>query len=127
MCEDIFADVADCRVAGQPGSLAGYRRLCVKGEPYPGLVPVAGHRVEGVLYREMPAAAWARLDRFEGEMYHRRRVRVELGGGAVMAAETYLVKAAFSDCLESSEWDFDAFLRNGKALFQARYNGYQTI
>lgn len=127
MCEDIMHDVAACRVTGEPGILKGFFRHRVKGEHYPALSPDAGGCVEGVLYRGVPEPAWARLDRFEGEMYVRRPVRIELHGGTAVDAETYIVKPALKDLLEATEWDFSEFLRSGKAHFQERYKGYGAL
>ena len=36
----------------------------------------------GVVYRKINASAWDRLDRFEGEMYARLVVRIELIDGS---------------------------------------------
>jgi len=80
MCEDIMEDVAGCLPVRLPGRLSGYERRVVKGEQYPGLVPGAAGRVDGLVYRDVPGFAWARLDSFEGDMYQRKPVLVELTG-----------------------------------------------
>ena len=80
MCEDIMGDVSGCRLPSpSPGTLKGYSRWCVKGEPYPALVRDEKKLVEGMVYRNVPDSAWDRLDAFEGEMYERRLVRIESG------------------------------------------------
>jgi gamma-glutamylcyclotransferase (GGCT)/AIG2-like uncharacterized protein YtfP len=127
MCEDIMRDVAGCLPAHAPATLKGYRRWTVKGEQYPGLAPDPEGRVEGVLYRDVSASAWERLDRFEGEMYARRMVLVELDDGRTVDAEAYIVKPECAGRLEDSEWDLAEFLRNGKAAFRRGYKGYQSI
>lgn len=127
MSEEIMDDVAGCRLPHLPGILRGYSRRSVKGELYPALVPDAAGRVEGVLYRGVPASAWERLDRFEGEMYARQLVQIRLPDGSTVTAATYVVQAQFSDQLEQREWDFADFLRNGKSIFQRHYKGYQSL
>ncbi len=127
MCGDIMGEVSGCRLSAIPGILRGYSRRSVKGEHYPALLPDADGRVEGVLYRDVPDSAWRRLDRFEGDMYARQVVQIELNDGASLPAATYVVRPEFLDQLEQSEWDLAEFLRRGKARFRRRYKGYSSI
>jgi gamma-glutamylcyclotransferase (GGCT)/AIG2-like uncharacterized protein YtfP len=127
MCDDIMRDVSGCRLSQVPGVLKGYSRRSVKGEYYPGLVPDEKSRVAGIVYRQVPDPAWDRLDRFEGEMYTRRIVQIELNNGAALRASTYVVKPEFLEHLEPSEWDFADFLHHGKAGFQKHYKGFRLL
>ena len=127
MCEDIMEEVSGCRLSCLVGMVWGYSRRAVKGEHYPALVPDGEGCVEGVVYRNLPVSAWARLDRFEGEMYMRQCVKIELKQGTTLLAATYVVQPAFVDSLEVSEWRFEDFLRNGKALFRKTYRGYRQL
>jgi len=90
-------------------------------------VPDEKRSVEGVVYLNVPNSEWDRLDQFEGEMYARQIVQVELNDGASLRAETYVVKPNFLDHLSLSDWDFSDFLRNGKASFERHYKGYQSF
>ena len=83
--------------------------------------------VDGVVYRDLPISAWSRLDRFEGDMYRRQRVEVELNDGTLLNAETYIVRLEYLDHLEESGWDLGEFLRKGKDRFQESYRGYQQL
>jgi len=127
MCDDIMREVAGCPLSHGTGTLKGYRRRSVKGEHYPALVPDEDGRVDGVVYHNVPASAWDRLDRFEGELYERRRVRIELDNGTALHAAAYVVKPEYLDHLEPFEWDFAEFLRNGKARFQKHYKGFRIL
>lgn len=127
MCTDIMGDVSGCDLSHTVGVLNGYRRLVVRGEQYPGLVPADGGAVEGVVYRDVPPSAWERLDRFEGAMYVRQHVDVSLKGGSPLVADAYVVRPEFRDRLEDADWDFDEFLRNGKARFRRHYQGYRSL
>ena len=127
MCEDIMEEVAGCRLPCMSGVLRNYCRRSVKNEEYPALVAEAGGCVEGVVYRNVPDAAWDRLDRFEGEMYARLPAQVELSDGATRQTLTYVVRPAFLGCLADAEWDFMHFLRHGKERFQREYSGYGQI
>ncbi len=128
MCADIMRAVSGCPVpAGRAGLLRGHCRLCVRGEQYPGLVPRPGASVEGIVYPAVPAAAWARLDRFEGDLYVRSSVVVELADATRLRVQTYLVRPGLSGCLEERVWDLEHFLRHGKAKFESAYAGYAAI
>jgi gamma-glutamylcyclotransferase (GGCT)/AIG2-like uncharacterized protein YtfP len=127
MCEDIMGEVSGCRLSFVPGTLRGYSRRSVRGEHYPALVPHEEGCVEGVVYRNVPDSAWERLDRFEGEMYARQPVQIELNDGVTLLADTYVVKPEFLDHLDPSDWHLADFLRNGKARFQRYYKGYQSL
>jgi gamma-glutamylcyclotransferase (GGCT)/AIG2-like uncharacterized protein YtfP len=127
MCDDIMATVSGCPVAGVPARLPGYRRHPVAGEDYPGVVADPAGVVEGRLHRALDAAALARLDAFEGELYERRQVTVNPVGGAGTTAWCYIVRAQFRDRLLDGDWDFEAFLAVGKARFMARYVGFSAL
>ncbi|MFU2488062.1 gamma-glutamylcyclotransferase family protein [Thauera sp. WH-1] len=127
MCEDIMAAVCGAHAAYRPATLQGHRRHAVVGVAYPGMVPNADHRVQGVLYLELPDSAWPRLDAFEGEEYERRIVTVETDGGAHAQAWTYVFRPRFAHRLAPADWDFDHFLRVGKARFMADYVGFDTL
>jgi gamma-glutamylcyclotransferase (GGCT)/AIG2-like uncharacterized protein YtfP len=127
MCADIMQEAAGCLPEHRRGVLRGYVRRRVRGQVYPGLLQHEGRRVAGVLYWDVPASAWERLDRFEGEMYARRAVSIEMDGGGRLAAETYVVRPEYLDRLEEAEWDFSEFLSSGKSGFRAGYAGYRSL
>jgi gamma-glutamylcyclotransferase (GGCT)/AIG2-like uncharacterized protein YtfP len=127
MCEDIMREISGLRLFHETGILEGYSRWSVKGEVYPALVPDEKGRVEGMVYRDIPESAWDRLDRFEGEMYERQLVQIELTSGKTLFAGTYVARPVFLDQLDKSGWDFPNFLRNGKADFQEHYKGFKLL
>ena len=94
MCVDIMHKVSACRPAHAPATLGNYRRCRVDGEVYPGVVGEQGGLVPGLVYFDVPAEAWARLDAFEGEMYCRRTVLLTgadvCGDEISLEAETYV-------------------------------------
>jgi gamma-glutamylcyclotransferase (GGCT)/AIG2-like uncharacterized protein YtfP len=127
MCEDIMQEASDCLPEHRKGVLEGYTRLRVRDHVYPGLLPREGNRVDGVVYLDLPASAFERLDRFEGEMYARRTVSIDMDSGGRLTAETYIVRPEYVDRLEEAQWDFSEFLSSGKSKFRAGYAGYQSI
>ena len=98
---------ADVREA----SLIGYRCLAVKGEKYPGIVPSTGERVRGLLVRRVPAGAWQRLDRYEGEFYRRESVEVKCADGRHDNAWAYVFRPRFRSRLSRRAWCYDAGAR----------------
>ena len=127
MCEDIMLAVTGHRFSRTPGVLRDYRRRAVKGEAYPGIIPERGRVVEGIVYRDVPDNAWAFLDAFEGEMYQRRIVGVNLADKTFIEAYTYVVRPDFESRLDSSEWDFEKFLQSDKKIFEAYYAGFKAL
>ena len=127
MCEDIMQEVSGCLPEHRRAVLKGYVRRRVKGQVYPGLLQREAHHVDGALYLDVPASVWERLDRFEGEMYARRTVSIEMDCGGRLTAETYIVRQEYVDNLEEVEWDFSEFLSSGKSKFRAGYVGYHSI
>jgi len=117
LCEDIFFKVTGCRYRTSPGVLREHRRLRVRGEEYPGIIPGKGSTVQGTVYHDLPAAAWERLDIFEGDMYVRKQVRVELRSGGTCDAHAYIVLPEFEHLLEERQWSLEEFIRSGRKRF----------
>jgi gamma-glutamylcyclotransferase (GGCT)/AIG2-like uncharacterized protein YtfP len=127
MCNDIMAKISGSNLVSIPATLRGYQPRCVKGEYYRALVPEPEGRVEGVVYRDVSRMVWGRLDRFEGDMYVREMVHVEVSNGVILPAETYVGRSDFLDHLDEAEWDFVNFLRSGKQAFRKHYRGYGEL
>lgn len=127
MYPDIMAAVTGLHLEGSQAVLSGYRRLLVRGEHYPGVIPCPATTVAGVVYHNIPPAGWSRLDRFEGGMYERLPVSVQLADGATRQACCYICRPAFYHRLTEEDWDVDEFLRSGKTIFQQQYGGFQAL
>jgi gamma-glutamylcyclotransferase (GGCT)/AIG2-like uncharacterized protein YtfP len=127
MCEDIMAEVAGLRLACTPAILAGYHRFLVRNEQYPGVIEAPTGTVAGIVYHGLTPEAWARLDRFEGEMYDRRPVTARYEDNTEAKVDCYVFRSEFAHRLTATEWDYAAFLRDGKALFQSQYCGFKAI
>ena len=127
MCNDIMEEISGSHLSPVSATLKGYRRMRVKGEHYPALVPDADGRVDGVVYLNVSGTSWDHLDRFEGEMYSRKIVQVEFNDGRAVPAETYVARVEFMDYLVDAEWDFVEFLRKNKGSFRRTYKGYRAL
>lgn len=127
MCDDIMLEVSGYNTSPVQGILKGYCRRTVNGEHYPAIVPDEKSSVPGVVYLNVPESAWERLDRFEGDMYARERVQIDVHQGETLYAATYVLKSKFKERLGQAPWSFEDFLRHGKAHFQRHYQGYHAI
>jgi gamma-glutamylcyclotransferase (GGCT)/AIG2-like uncharacterized protein YtfP len=127
MCDDIMLRVSGFEAKGEKATLAGFRRLSVKDEKYPALIPSAGYSVDGILYRDIPGDSWPRLDAFEGPMYLRQMHPLCLENGGTTTAFVYVLNPLYSHMAVLPEWSFEEFLRTGKECFIAHYRGYEAL
>ena len=127
MCEDILLAATGCRFAGVRGVLRDYERRTIRGEVYPGIVVTPGKVVEGLVYSDLPEVTWRRLDTFEGEMYQRRVVQVELEDGTAREAQAYVIRPEFEHRLSSSPWLLEELLVSGRQRFDTQYPGVETL
>ena len=123
MCLDIMQTVSGLVPRHSAAAIRDYSRRAVRGEYYPALLPESGGHVEGVLYYQIPPSAWKRLDQFEGNMYVRQLVSVEVSDGSRIAAYTYVFRPQFRMRLTAQAWDYEAFLREGLAAFASQVSG----
>jgi hypothetical protein len=103
----------------KPAILHGYRRSRVAHADYPGVLADAEHEVRGTYVTNITATNLYHLDRFEGDDYERRTVRVSLlskvgndkGEGNVEGDQKECSVYVFLDpaALEGREWDFEEF------------------
>jgi gamma-glutamylcyclotransferase (GGCT)/AIG2-like uncharacterized protein YtfP len=109
-----------------PAILRDYKRVKIKDEVYPGILPCPGESVAGRLYGGLDKRALATLDSFEGEVYLRTRVTVETSTH-LAECEAYVVKEEYYHLLSNAPWDFAIFLREGKPLFLSSYRGFSVV
>ena len=127
MCPEIIRAVSGITQPGRPAVLHGFARYRVRGEHYPAITAKAGATVEGLLYDCADADAWRRLDLFEGDMYLRSEVQIELPDSTVCLAGTYVLHPDCLACLDHRQWDFEEFLGTGKKAFAADYTGFEKL
>jgi gamma-glutamylcyclotransferase (GGCT)/AIG2-like uncharacterized protein YtfP len=116
---EVLTAVTGRALAAEPAALDGYVRRCVIGEIFPAIVEAdRGDRVAGLLYLGVDDRTWNRLDRFEGDLYERRRVKI-----ATRDAFTYVLGSAWRHRLGAEPWDPAAFARDHLDAFLARLAG----
>lgn len=113
---EVMEAVAGARFASVPARLHGWERVRVRGAVYPGARAADGASIDGVLWLGVHDDALLRLDRFEGETYERRVVRVTTADGP-RDAQVYVVPPANEHLLEPVAWDLERFRREHLARY----------
>jgi hypothetical protein len=127
MFADIMTSVTGRRYKAASAVLYNYRRLTVRNEDYPGIVPHKGAAVTGMVYFNLEKQDWQRLDVFEGRMYRRKTIEVALADGTEAMAQAYVVRPEYAYRLGPDEWSAAEFRRFGKKRFQTQYQGYDKL
>jgi gamma-glutamylcyclotransferase (GGCT)/AIG2-like uncharacterized protein YtfP len=89
--------------------LRGYAEFMVRGETFSGLIPFPDRSMEGVIYHDVDAAAFRRIDAFEGDLFVRKEVTVETEDGEWVEAEAYCIRPRQRKRLTTRAWDEDVF------------------
>ncbi|MCA8928194.1 MAG: gamma-glutamylcyclotransferase [Alphaproteobacteria bacterium] len=92
-----------CRT--RAGVLAGWERVYVAGEIYPGIRPRAGARTDLLVLDGLDAPALARGDAFEGEEYERQVLQFTFADGEPGEAMVYVPTPAIR--LSDRPWRYD--------------------
>jgi gamma-glutamylcyclotransferase (GGCT)/AIG2-like uncharacterized protein YtfP len=109
----------------QKAILRDYARFTVKGELYPGIIPVTDAITEGIIYFNVDELSLRRLDTFEGDFYQRTQIRVETEGKGILNAETYVVKSEYLGYLSLKAWDVNEFIQKDLLqMFLMTYSGF---
>ncbi len=116
MDPDVLAAVIGRRMLPgrmKPATLAGFRRVGLKGTPYPAIVPgAAAETVAGVVVAELAAADVRNLKRFEGAAYGIETMSVSLDDGGSKSASVFVPMKGMATT--DREWDFEAWRRRHK-------------
>ena len=112
MFPDIIQTLAQRAVRGEPASLNGYASFTVKDECFPALVPFPDSHTSGQLYRDLDESVMTRLDEFEGDLFVRTEVTVEIGTDNWVDAVTFVIAEDSYEELSTLEWDELDFREN---------------
>jgi gamma-glutamylcyclotransferase (GGCT)/AIG2-like uncharacterized protein YtfP len=116
---DVLHAVVGQRWQGEPALLIGYARYRVRGKPYPAIVAEPVAQVPGLLYGGVGAEELAQLDRYEGVLYERRTLEVQVGAGA-RPAVVYVLGEQHRSLLSSDAWELGDFEREQLAAYLQR-------
>lgn len=115
----IMSQIVGRALLGRPARLSGYARYRIRDRVYPAIIEAPGAELAGVVYELLQPRELARLDDYEGAMYERRVVAVELGG-ACIEANAYVLRPEHVHRLSAEPWDLGHFEREHLASYLAR-------
>jgi gamma-glutamylcyclotransferase (GGCT)/AIG2-like uncharacterized protein YtfP len=113
---EVRATVLGRRHEDVPARAAGFKRVRMRNRVYPAAVEAPGAWLEGRLYLGLDAAMLARIDRFEGRQYVRRRIEVE-AAGATRPADLYVLRDTYRATATDDPWDMETFVREHLPAF----------
>jgi gamma-glutamylcyclotransferase (GGCT)/AIG2-like uncharacterized protein YtfP len=108
----------------QKAILRDYARFRVKGESYPGIIPVTDAITEGIVYFNGNEFSLEQLDTFEGDLYERTRIRVETQEKEILNAQAYVIQSKYLGYLSRKEWDVKEFIKKDLEMFLMTYSGF---
>ncbi len=108
----------------QKAILRDYARFRVKGESYPGIIPVTDAITEGIIYFNVDELSLGQLDTFEGDLYERTRVRVETEEKEILNAQAYVIQSKYLGYLSLKGWDVKEFIKKDLEMFLMTYSGF---
>ena len=108
----------------QKAILRDYARFRVKGESYPGIIPVTDAITQGIVYFNVNEFSLERLDTFEGDLYERTRIRVETEKKEILNAQAYVVQSKYLGYLSRKAWDVKEFIKKDLEMFLMTYSGF---
>lgn len=101
---EVWDRVAQERCQSRHAVLRDYEARQLRGEVFPGLVECPGGSAPGLVYRNVSAAALERLDEYEGDIYTRIEVSVDLEDGSPLPAQVYLIQPHCGDLILDEVW-----------------------
>lgn len=120
---EVFAAVTGQSKIGQPARIEGYARYRLKDLSYPGLVAETGTFTDGILYPDLDAEVWVRLDRFEDVFYRRETLKASTSERGEVAAEVYVVPSTQLGLIDPRAWSPEEFCQHHLSDFMRRCLG----
>jgi len=127
MIPSVMAAVTGKRFKVTKACLKEYARFKVKGESYPGIVYQPGAATDGVVHCDVDDLSLKLLDDFEGEMYKRIPVPVEVIQSGVLIAAKPIFAPEHLQLLSSEPWDFEEFKKEHLQEFLRNYKGFSLL
>ena len=124
MIPSVMHAVTACHFRSQKAILRDYARFRVKGESYPGIIPVTDAITEGIIYFNVDEFSLDKLDTFEGVLYERTRVQVETEEKGIQNAQAYVIPSKYLGYLSRTAWDVEEFIKKDLEMFLMTYSGF---
>jgi gamma-glutamylcyclotransferase (GGCT)/AIG2-like uncharacterized protein YtfP len=124
MIPSVMYAVTGRHFRSQKAILRDYARFTVKGESYPGIIPVTNEITEGIIYFNVNELLLEQLDTFEGDLYERTGIRVETEEKEMQNAEAYVIQSKYLGYLSLKGWDVKKFIKKDLEVFLMTYSGF---
>ncbi len=121
MFSEVWQAVTGTKKKNQHAILKQYGRYKVKGDTYPGIVPMNNSFVKGVVYYNIAFPVIQRLDAFEGKYYYRKEVFVSPAHQPSLKAFAFIIKPEYFHILSDEKWSPEWFLKFGLRKFLGSY------
>ncbi len=102
----------------EPATLPGWRRFAAKGVTFPIARPDPKAEIEGVLARDLSAAAGRLLDAYEGDGYRRKKVEI-VAGGKTLSAILYVDDGSGTLVPAPTAWRYEDWVTRHNRAFLA--------
>ena len=122
---DVMHALLGRSAVGTPASLPGWARYRVHGALYPAVISAPEARTDGVLHLGLQASEVGRIDRFEGELYVRRELEVEVDGGR-RCADVYVLAPGSEAALSREPWDPREFAEHHESRYVAACRDFRA-
>jgi len=106
---------------GTAATLYEYALYRVKNAKYPGIIPSADSKVEGVVYEDVSDNDLKVLDLFESDLYRRQLLDVKLPDDKICKAWCYVIPDHNKSMLTDDVWRLKDFLEHGLESFMKGY------
>jgi gamma-glutamylcyclotransferase (GGCT)/AIG2-like uncharacterized protein YtfP len=124
MIPSVMHVITGSHFRSQKAILKDYARFRVKGELYPGVVPVTDAITQGMVYFNVDELSLGQLDKFEGDLYERIRLRVETQEKQMIDAQAYVIRSRYLGYLSRDKWDVGNFIKKDLKMFLMTYSGF---
>ena len=118
---DIMRAVSGYNRGGHPARLHGYQRVALHGRHYPGVVPYPDAVTEGVLHQALNGHQLRRIDHYEGNLYLRIRVQVNIALAEQVQTWTYVLHPRYYHLTKKQPWSLTEFMMHHQAAYQHQH------
>jgi gamma-glutamylcyclotransferase (GGCT)/AIG2-like uncharacterized protein YtfP len=109
---EVWRRVVGPLCVSEPAALARYEAFYARGGTYPVIVQgAAGDLVHGVVYFDLDANDFSKLDAYESTLYERQSVDVRLSSGESLSCQAYVLPESRRRFATDRPWRRDYFER----------------
>jgi gamma-glutamylcyclotransferase (GGCT)/AIG2-like uncharacterized protein YtfP len=118
MFPEVWKRVVGDEYQQAPAQLSGMALYRAAGELFPVMVEGQPSDIApGLVFFEIPAETWAKLDRYESKVYDRVEVAAEIPGGRIVRAQAYQLPLRNRHVASAESWDAEVFRRDSLAQY----------